>query len=414
MSGKGNLNSRFQSFGSAPAKGAWKGINAALPKKRKKKALIWWIGGGSAIAASIMIAFSIVNPTKTNHSGVANQKVIENQDKRIESKPNKNNIQNLSNQILVDSITPKFNLKQDLNLSNEITATNNQALKKRNANGLNKEQNTVLHSDKEQVINEHEDDLAHKNVPKNTDSDIELSLMKGRDIELIVVETESLSLVSVEGINIKTSNWQIGGGLKSSMAIGKNLSSANWKNTIADINQENNGFVPVPAPNPNPGPDNKDSITYRKVNQLISVNVFGRYNLTRRLFAQMGLDMNYLNAEHLFKYPDFRSSTHFFSFGADLKLGFKIIDKRRWEIDLACGLSLEKLFRKALLIDKKNPLFVWGPTAEFGINYHVNENISFRLSPHYGKILGKSNHFFYKQFQKKTNIGIGLSLLKRW
>ncbi|MFK8037512.1 MAG: hypothetical protein AB8B74_04430 [Crocinitomicaceae bacterium] len=430
MSDRGNLNSRFQDFGAAPSKGAWKNISAALPKKRKKKAIIWWVGG-AGVAASILIGLMVFNPSTTERvtisgvqdeikSSIKSDSKIENQYHQLETNDKLNELK-IEEGSSTSSLQPKSNDKRISSV-----AKNSQPLKLDPIINSDKKgvETAASIEDKTPFLLKKESKLIALSIQSNRDT----HLMKKRDVMLIEVDNKNVSMVEIEENKNKVSKWQIGGRLNSSLALNNTLPTFWTKSFLSDgtLDGTLDGNQSIITPGPGPSPDTntlenngveqfvQNTTSYRKVNQPISLNVFGRLNLSRRFFAQLGVEVSYIKASHFFSYENIRSFTSFYSAGTDLKLGFKVIDRRRWEIDLAGGLNAEKVFRKEMLVTNDKPLVIWGPNFELGLSYHLNENVSLRMSPYYGKVLKLAENSFYTQFQANANVGIGFSLLKSW
>ncbi len=430
MSNRDTLHNRFRDYGAAPSADAWQNISATLTSKRKKKAVIWWALGGSGIAASIIFAVAFITSEPFRGKTFSDQQQLSIDTSLIlekEIEPLRKPEDELKNS-LADYNSEKESTDKNLVEAPIEKVNNTEKLVPLNKNKLAEVKLTPKNAMVEQGINTQEQELFTTNA--NNDEiaiDLEvlpLELMSSRSSDKIRVDYAEPILSKLEALDTKLSRWQWGGELASNLAANTQV-----PNTMKFVESAtpSTGLGTGAMFDSNSGGDGE--VFYSKINRPISGSLLLRFMPTSKLFVEIDpnftiaraqLDSNSINK---WAYQNTNSpqpinpvispptKATFFNIGSGISVGYKFLNKNRWALDLAAGLSYERLTKFSLPITEE-PINLFGNSVEFGINYHLSEKTSLRIAPEFSWMYGKTGSLLQLQFQNQRSIGVGISLLK--
>jgi len=421
MLGKGGLKDRFENYGAAPNANAWSGISASIPAKKSKKAVIWWWFAGSGIAASILLSFLVTTGNSNQKKDLVDSNMKKFQKQEIQadhqisqakaqiseieqtetSKTSENSFIEEAEQIESTpiGIAKKTDLKEILPMPKNNQNSTSSTIKNIN----NPEQKTPI----DEVYLIANKPLLSNNKLKSGDKHMveEINQIELSEIPLLVVRNNLPMPSEVEIKTQRKGTWQWGGQFSSMYAQRSSTDNwqASWITPLAD-----NSFSETAE-------SNLPSISSARVNRPAIISLLARYSPTPKIFIQINPNLTLINVKSDFVgLANQLDKARLFSIGSDLKVGYKIVNRRRWAIDMATGVRFESILPKSPYIQAEKGVNLWGVLAQVGMNYHLNENLTLRLAPDLCRIFGKPNTTFENQLKKRSNIGFSFSLLKNF
>ena len=409
MSSKESLNKRFENYGAAPNPDAWQNISASLHKK-KKKAVLWWMFAGSGIAASLLIAFLVFKggAGTIQQNDVAVEKGLPEQSVKEIGYLNTDTQSLVVDNKLDTAIQPS---QKQITKHSNIEKTNKKGTAKQtvipNIREIPNKNTAVTQNKKAEEIaitkNEQPSQIREFQVNEA------VTMILPQPTELLAINLSDRPVYKIELIDRKQGHWQWGGKVGSNYSI-NNIQVDNFTTSNSDLEigtANGSEFSQAYSEFLNQLP------YFIKVNRPITTSLILRYSPKPRIFVQLSPTVSMLSGKPtIVSLVGSTINTKFISIGTDVKLGYKIIKKRRWAIDIAGGFQAERLFSKAPYIEKGKGLVLGGAICEIGMNYQITEKMSLRVTPEFSRVFGNSQDKFDLRLKQQSSLGLGISLLK--
>ena len=359
MSGRGKLQGKFEGYGRQPSENLWGNIAQKMDQKRKKRGLILFWSFGSAIAASLILIFTIYN-TSSNSSTLNNlSEKSDKQNNTLDLKPSDKSASTLKNNNKITQDLPNNNLVNEI--SDSINENESNPFKGNNSKNLSKniKRNNSSKTDLTQSLSPTSNkQLDRPKGPKNSFVD---SLGKNT-IQKPVVQDNFID-VDMAGLAIHKMNNSREEQIPNSnlpsapneRPITKYKTTSKWSFSLqAQSNHSKNNIFEKPDAistfNYNSGADVPESV-YGLENQSININTINsikttrpfsirahlNYKFSRKFSVISGLDFGLIRSKVRYSLPNSLINSSVFTIGLPVKLGYQISQKKRWGLGTSLG-----------------------------------------------------------------------------
>lgn len=397
------LKDKFKDFGAASSPATKSTVMSEIKKKRRKKRfiIIFFLSAFvGAIGAINILNFNNIAANEDLDTTVDNAKSSNNQNaksstSKVDLKNDKNQFKTNENKTTSDN---RINNQGIQNTAPQIESNSNQSnelvVKKKKQGSQNR---SML-----KKVNKTTEGPSSKSLNKgkinqiNTINENQNNEFDGNEINKLTIKTISFPMFMEEQnkllnqdlktASIKENKWIIG------LAFSYNNLRSNQLDNLppnddvqsASFNNSSNEFFP--------------SQEYFRVSSSMNLELAVIRKLKNNFYLESGIRYNNLNSLS----TDIKMQDHLL--GVPLKVGYNILLKGRWAIDLSTGINYNlSISRSEKNIESKSKN-TFGNFADFqlsaaefniGISYFVNEKISINLSPQLSYLL------FYKEQNPK-------------
>ena len=421
MSSKGSLNNRFQDYGAAPHSGAWQSINEILLKKKKRKAIIWWTFGSTGIAAALILSLLYFSPftneSKQNTalhqtSNMEGENTIEKGQEKTFTSPVESNVaqkrkkevSNDNNTIIQQSNQIQPNKVNKVNVKAPISQTPTSLALKPTGEETSLKKTTAIAPkiNAPALLANHEN-----NIIERKGKPFKIEKILAQKVKLIEVEYPEIRRQEVTVKALKIKPWEWGVQLASSQSTNLNYFEQSIANMLTDYsNPGNNNESVLPVQN--------EQIYFVKVNRPVALSFLIKMQMSKRFYLKASPQVTLLKGVSYVKSYSENLDQFFYSAGTTLDLGFYVLQKKRWKIDLETGVTFEKMLFTSSFNTEKVPIQFWGSQVGLGVNYHLTEKTKLRIGTSYDWKFGENNKTIVHQFQSLKNLGIGVSAIQQF
>jgi hypothetical protein len=431
MSTKGFLKDKYKDYGASPNDSAWANISGALPAKKKQKGIIiWWLVGSSGIAASLLVGMLFYNFLTKNESDNVQHPIIKQtptKHKKVDSSIDvyTNDIERTITKPAESFVDLGTNDKTKTEKAEEIAHHSQNQSNLNNYPNLNKVAKNVFEIAENKEINS---DRIQNNISKTNptvNSNLakqaiksEIKTMQPRETKLLTTSRNTVLLATNNISENSKSRWQWGAKLGSDFGVNE-LSSVPFSGPETFTNTD----AGLGTTNPDSSVNNQNQYTtepmiYSRIDKPISFSFLVRFSPIQNFYFEIDPSIAFVRTNNN---PDtfwsnninspLPNKSTFLSFKSGLNIGYNLVHKKRWVIDIATGFTYQKLLNNYLPVGE-GPFHLFGNSIQFGMNYYLTEKASIRLSPEFSWVYGNSQRFFVKQFQNQNSIGLGVSFLR--
>ena len=407
MSNKGHLQNRFNDYGAAPNAESWGKIAGAISKEKKKKGIIWWfIGPG--IAAGIIFGLFLFNyPNQINAIQVSNSDTIQNKLTKIIEKQTLNTTENdaslnTEKEIIQDKINET--------IITEAKPTTNSVIKIKSKLANTNKINQSIQQIKTDIITPPPIDI--KTITKQSQNKEYISLAHTAKIEkqnILKIKALQTPLLAISlpaspssrlvHIPKKSSKWELGLRSNYNYALVKN-----YKSMTLDYSLSVEPIEPIIS-------NEKNNTLYTKINRPVSIDILVRYTPKRRLFFESGLSLTWLSEKSTDTSFNI-NKTNYVSIGIPFLLGYKIIDRKRFCLELSSGLLSEKIWPQNNISTSKKLSFLGGSSSKIGFNIKLTERNTLSITPGFSWYFGQSYNMVLNDFQKSKYLNLGIGFIR--
>ena len=161
-------------------------------------------------------------------------------------------------------------------------------------------------------------------------------------------------------------------------------------------------------------PVQNEQIYFVKVNRPVALSFLIKMQMSKRFYLKASPQVTLLKGVSYVKSYSENLDQFFYSAGTTLDLGFYVLQKKRWKIDLETGVNFEKMLFTSSFNTEKVPIQFWGSQIGLGVNYHLTEKTKLRIGTSYDWKFGENNKTIVHQFQSLKNLGIGVSAIQQF